>query len=495
MYGCYKIKFFDKNKNEIKSIYQKNTITDSGKKKILDMLSFNLTDTYGYKKADIHKGKFSLNGVEKKYKTSFFGWEQVSHPFNVLGSRITLPETEISKNTLTEKNNLSEEKADKILNIQNKTRIDWGSTDSGTYSLDSYKVWFNVAIGVVDEIEEFELPLINETSEILNEENEIKLLGTPIYPNSVTLKSKVIANHEEYEEGKDFKINYKNGILKILNDELREIKEKVNSKNSDNTSGLETPNNIRNIIEITYKWNAARYIDELKNGICGVYINAQPSIKNDSSSYGEKCFFGMGSFSSNLGETWEGYSFPWKGTPLKKINEMNQTDARAGMNLTAFHSLNTEYEHYFPTFPYTFMNPTSFSFAFSSDGKNSFQIKNLNFLVPNFPPPTLQEIVLNNTIIKQIEWSGSGIDDNGYFAEWKTCLDAEEAIGVSFTNISTRYSLAQIKKNNINGWNEIEFPETGSETFSRATFEEAWTKENELIEVSYRIYFSEKETV
>ena len=102
---------------------------------------------------------------------------------------------------------------------------------------------------------------------------------------------------------------------------------------------------------------------------------------------------------------------------------------------------------------------------------------------------------LNNTIIKQIEWSGSGIDDNGYFAEWKTCLDAEEAIGVEFTNISTRYSLAQIKKNNKNGWNEIEFPETGSETFSRATFEIPWIKENELIEVSYRIYFSEKETV
>ena len=58
MFGCYKINFLDKKK----TIYQKNSITDEGRKKILDMLSYNPTTTFGYKKADISNGIFELNG-------------------------------------------------------------------------------------------------------------------------------------------------------------------------------------------------------------------------------------------------------------------------------------------------------------------------------------------------------------------------------------------------------------------------------------------------
>ena len=87
MYGCYKISVFDKNKNEKKIIYQKNTITANGKKKILDALSFNPSGSYGYRIAEkIPKGKFELNGQICEYETSFFGWGYVHHPFNKSGN-------------------------------------------------------------------------------------------------------------------------------------------------------------------------------------------------------------------------------------------------------------------------------------------------------------------------------------------------------------------------------------------------------------------------
>ena len=486
MFGCYKIKILDKNNTEKKSIYQKNSITGDGRKKILDMLSYNPATTFGYKKANITNGTFELDGKICHYKTSLFGWEKINHPFNFdnpnYSSYKELLESETAKNIITENNNLSEEQSDRILKIENNLKVDWGCNNSQTsgsnngYTLNSYKVWFNVGIGMVEQEEKFDLSL-----PIINADNEIKLFGNPIYKNTVELISETFPNAKPYIYESDYTIDFEKGILKIKNEEL---------KNSffDESTNVSIPN----VLKITYTWNGARYIDELRNGICGIYINAQPSIKLNCSSIGEKNYFGMGTFSYNNGESWEGYSFPWKGIPLKEINK-NSNDPRSGMNLTSFYSINTDFEHYFPTFPYTFINPTNFSFAFSSDGNNSFFVKNLNFLVPDFPPFTLQEIGLisdEKEIKKSIEWSGIGNDENGTFAEWKTYLDINEGNDLNFKSIQTYFN--DNMKNLKDGWNEMEYPEFGNTIFSNAEFENEWIKQkDELMEISYRIYFSE----
>ena len=489
MFGCYKIKILDKNNTEKKSISQKNSITPEGKKKILDMLSYNPTTTFGYKKANIANGTFTLESGEIcRYKTSLFGWKKINHPFNFdnpnYSSYKELSESEIARQIITENNNLTEEQSDRILKIENNLKVDWGCNNSKTegsnngYTLNSYKVWFNIGIGMVDQEETFDL----SEEGIINADNEITLLGNPIYPKTVELISTVVENAKPYTYGDDYIIDYSKGILTIKNEE---IKNAFYNKDSDKK--------ISNVLKITYTWNGARHIDELKNGICGIYINAQPSIKSNCSSIGANNYFGMGTFSYDNGENWEGYSFPWKGIPLKEINK-NSNDPRSGMNLTSFYSTNTEFEHYFPTFPYTFINPTNFSFAFSSDGENSFFIKNLNFLVPDFPPFTLQEIGLISDakeIKKSIEWSGMGEDDTGTFAEWKAYLDTNEGNGLEFKSIKTYFN-NNMKNQEKYGWNEMEYPESGKTDFSEADFTQTFTKgKDELIEISYRIYFSE----
>lgn len=491
MYGCYKINFLDKkNKSCKRSLLQKNSITDEGKKKVLDMLSYNLSGTYGYKIAkNIHNGTFELEGKKFSYRSSFFGWGKVSHPFNE-DSYTELAETEIAKQVLTENYNLTESQVDKILSTENKRRIDWGFTDSQTigsnngYELSSYKTWFNIGIGMVEYEEKFTLPLINETSEIMNSDYEIKLFGNPIYRNTVEVISEVIPDAKPYVEGRDYNIDYKDGKLKIINDDLRK--------------NLSVSGTIRNEIKISYVWNGARYIDELKNGICGVYVNAQPSMKLDSSSYGSQYYFGMGTFSYDNGESWTGYSFPWKGFPLEKINK-NSIDPRAGMNMTGFFASNTEFEHFFPTFPYTFINPTNFAFAFCTNGENSFQIRNLNFLVPEFPPFTINEIEIvsdSKSIKKSIEWCGTGEEDDKFFAEWKMYLNADEGNEIDFSIIRTYFD--DKMKNLIDGWNDMQYPDKGEIMFSEANFLDesnnpsTWRKNSdEVVEISYRIYFNE----
>ena len=71
-------------------------------------------------------------------------------------------------------------------------------------------------------------------------------------------------------------------------------------------------------------------------------------------------------------------------------------------------------------------------------------------------------------------------------------MDADEANDVNFKFIRTYYN---DNMNNIkDGWNEIEYPKIGDIMFSEAEFTEEWTKnENDMIEISYRIYFSEVE--
>lgn len=486
MFGCYKIKIFNKNNVEKKSIYQKNNITEEGRKKILDMLTYNPRGTYGYKKAE-NQGTFEKDGEKISYRNSFFGWGSVSHPFNKTGSYTTLAETEVAKNILTENYNLTEEQADRILKVNNNLRINWGANDSQTsgnnngYDLSSYKVWFNVSIGMVDWEEKIELPLIGENNDTINADNEITLFGSPIYPKTVTIISTKIPDVKPYIEGYDYSVDYEKGMLKLLRpDELR--------KNLQTEDGQDI---IRNEIKITYIWNGARYIDELKNGICGVYVNAQPSVKTNSSSYGSQNYFGMGTFSYDMGKNWQGYSFPWKGQPLENLN--TNSNPLFGKNMTAFYATNTEFEHYFPTFPYTFINPTNFAFAFSSNGENSFYIKNLNFLVPDIPPFTLQEIGIVSgeyEIKKQIEWQGVGEENGEVYAEWKTYLDINEGNGKTFNTIRTYFN--EKMKNTKDGWNEMEYPEFGQTKFSEAEFSESWEKtEDDLIEISYRIYFNE----
>ena len=94
-------------------------------------------------------------------------------------------------------------------------------------------------------------------------------------------------------------------------------------------------------------------------------------------------------------------------------------------------------------------------------------------------------------IKKPIEWMGAKTDENGeIFAEWKTYIDTEEANGTSFKRIKTYFS--EKMKNTCDGWNELEYPEIGDVAFSEAEFPEVWEKENdEVIEISYRIYFNE----
>lgn len=490
MFGCYKIKFLDKNKSEKKSVCQKNTITEEGRKKILDMLSYNLSGSYGYKIAK-NNGYFYLDDKKVEYYTSFFGWGEVNHPFNTSGSYSILSETEIAKQVLTENYNLTEKQADRILSPENKKRVDWGLSDSKTsgsnngYALSSYKTWFNVGIGMVDQEEEFTLPLLNENSDLIDADNQIKLFGSPIYKKTVTLISETIPDSRPYAEGTDYNIDYDKGVLTILNNNLRKNLSETEEK--------------RNQIKITYTWNAAKHIDELKNGICGVYINAQPSMKSDSSSSGSENYFGMGTFSCDNGKKWSGYSFPWKGLPLENINN-NSTDARVGMNMTGFFSSNTEFDHYFPTFPYTFANPTNFAFAFSTNGENSFQIRNLNFLVPDFPTPTINEIAVvseNEKIKKQVEWCGIGEEEEKYFAEWKMYLNADEGNDIEFSSIESYFSEYDMKDLK-DGWNEMQYPEYGDIIFSEAKFLDAknnptsWKKNNdEVVEISYRIYFNE----
>jgi hypothetical protein len=165
------------------------------------------------------------------------------------------------------------------------------------------------------------------------------------------------------------------------------------------------------------------------------------------------------------------------------------------MNMTGFNSINTEFDHYFLTFPYTFINPTNFAFAFCTNGENSFQIRNLNFLVPDFPPFTLNEIELisgENRIKKQVEWCGIGEEEGKIFSEWKIYLDADEGNEMIFDSISTYFnnSMRELK----DGWNEMQYPEVGNVKFSNALFSEQWEKNSdEVIEVSYRIYFNEIE--
>lgn len=497
MFGCYKIKIFNKNNVEKKSIYQKNNITEDGRKKILDMLTYNPMGTYGYKKAE-NQGTFEKDGKKISYRNSFFGWGSVSHPFNKEGSYTTLAETEIAKNILTENDSLTEEQADRILKVNNNLRINWGANKSETngnnngYDLSSYKVWFNISIGMVDWKEEIELPLIDdENNDIINADNEIKLFGSPIYPNTVKIINTKIPDVKHYDEKKDenyrggdkyYSVDYEKGVLK-LSDDLREE--------------LQTKD--RNEIKITYIWNGARYIDELKNGICGIYVNAQPSVKTNSSSYGSQNYFGMGTFSYDMGKNWQGYSFPWKGQPIENLDK--NSSPVFGKNMTAFYSTNTEFEHYFPTFPYTFINPTNFAFAFSSNGENSFYIKNLNFLVPDIPPFTIQEIGIVSgeyEIKKQIEWQGVGEENGEVYAEWKTYLDINEGGGKTFDTIRTYFNEKTKNakdgwnENTNDGWNEMEYPEFGQTIFSEAKFSESWEKtEDDLIEISYRIYFNE----
>ena len=497
MYGAYKISFLDKNKNEKKSIYQKNKITANGRKKILDMLSYNPVDTFGYKKAEkIYEGTLVKDGKKRNYKSSFFGWKKTNHPFLETSE---FSEVGYAKEVLTENGSLDERSADRILKTDNRLRISWGKNKSGISELNSYKTWFVIALGIVEEVEEFALPIkdnssssssssTNESSSssssIINDDNQIKLFGSPIYK----VEKVVSTNHNSpitYKEGSDYSIDYENGILTV-SDEMR--------KNLGGENEI-----IRNEIEITYTWNGSRYIDELKNGICGVYVNAQPSVKSDSSSFGINNYFGMGTFSYDNGKTWQGYSFPWKGQPLTEINKFTSynNNAYVGKNMTAFFSLNTEFEHCFPTFPYSFISPTNFAFAFCTDEKNPFHIKNLNFLVPDFPPPTLQEIELSNgknSVKKQIEWSGVGNDDDGnVYAEWKTYLDLDEGNDITFTKINTYFSekIYEIG-DDYKGWVEMTYPETGKIDFSEATLENPIEKiEDDLIEISYRIYFDE----
>ena len=520
MYGCYKISVFDKNKNEKKSIYRKNNITKDGKKKILDMFSFRPNGTFGYKKAEkIYEGSFQLNGKTCKYKSSFFGWGIVNHPF----TSSTLSETSIAKNVLTEGGSLSERDVDRILKTNNTLKIDWGknisytsdsSSNDGGYGLNSQRVWFNIAFGTVEQTEKFVLPIIDDPEiekmgyftkyelgengnvtkpegvTIVNADGEIKLLGHKIYKGSVSVKGIVTTSPKNYTEGNDYQIDYENGKL-IINSEMRENLYVEDNSNTNNSNPESTENKIiRNEIEITYTWCGAEYIDELKKGICGVYVNAQPSVQSNSSSSGNNNYFGMGTFSCDCGKSWGGYSFPWKGQPLENINFSNYSSE--GKNMTAFYSLNTEFEHYFPTFPYVFVNPTNFAFAFCSSGTNSFHIRNLNFLIPDFPQPSLQEIELvgddEKSIKKPIEWSGVGEDENGIYAEWKTYIETTEANNMEINKVKTYFSNQM--KNQESGWQTIEYPEIGTELFSEATFDDSQIKNNdESIEVSYRIYF------
>ena len=138
------------------------------------------------------------------------------------------------------------------------------------------------------------------------------------------------------------------------------------------------------------------------------------------------------------------------------------------------------------------MNPTNFAFAFCSDGTNSFHIKNLNFLIPNFSPSVIQEIEIvsqKTSIKKQIEWAGMGQEGNEIFAEWKTYIDTNEGNEVVFDKIRTYFT--EKMKNTESGWQEIELSDVGDVVFSEAPIN-LKKESNELIEISYRIYFNEK---
>lgn len=503
--GKYTIKIKKENKT-IKEFSQKNNLTDLGKKQILDILSYGIKNQYGFEVIDLSNGYLEKDGKTYNYYSSFFGWNEVNHPFNVniedSGYKI-LKESEIAKQVLTQNNTLSEEQSNVILKKENNITLDWGTKSSTSGSnngenLSSYKVWFNIAIGRVDTEQKVELPINSDTEESISE-YEIKLEGYPIVKGSVVIKSDTIPENPIYDEDKDYIVDYDKGIIKIINKEL--------------FNNLSESDIINNTISISYTWCGTKYIKELKNGICGVYLYAYPSVNTNSSMWNNNNYFGMGCFSSDLGKTWGDVSFPWRGTPdnMKQFVSVGN-DSRSCMPMTGFSTKNSKNEHYYLTMPWTFNQPTDFCFSYCSSGEYSFFIKNLLFIIPEIQPNIPQiiglgtndsdEISFSNFVLKkELEWAGVTYEQEDKeflnpIATWKAYLDTDEGNDIEFKEIGLFFNNLETQEKP--GWGYLVRTNENMELFSRAVFKNeeglatSWTKTNdEMIEISYSLIFTE----
>jgi hypothetical protein len=485
--------------------------------KIVEISIKNLDTNKEVKKSDYYLTNYSLtitentdkevwyevfvaykNNSNKKYYSSFFEYGTVNHPFK--GGRYpTLPENSIAQEVITQNNTLSYQEANRVLDIENKQKVDWGTAKiTSDYKLDSYKNWFIITFGMIDEKIKVNLPIIDDDC-------YIQLPHKNILKDKIKITSIIDNNYISYYLGSNFTVDWENGIVHFIKNETNNIcvtknfYENVDSSDSSSYSNVGYKNNI---VEIEYKWSCAKDIPELKNGVCGLYVNAKPSVVYNSSTYLETNYFGIGCFSCDYGNTWNGSVIPWKGQEIKNFNLLG-TNSYYSHNMTGFFALGYKEEHVFLTLPYATISPTNFAFAFSTNGENSFFMKNLVFLTNSATPNSPCEILLSNQktinddsstsdsnsvveIKTKVEWCGIKEDENGsVYAEWKGYLYPDEGNEIDFKSVNMLFS------NTLTETSEIKYPDSANIKFSSTDFEETWQKNaNETIEVSYKIFFS-----
>lgn len=533
-----KYSFVKKNKNnEIIDQFDKtNTITNLGRKRILELWaetsSHNSFDNlYGLKPIDLSSFKIKPvfeNGLttnsagncellfddsnEWTVKTTFFNCGILKSPFkynNYDNSYIWFNNYD---NSIS---GYDSETTDKVLNYNSRFSTIWnsGSTDS-----DKLENWHNIDINKVNCKQKIRVTGIDVVYDLWD--------GYVLDDNNSTIKKDIVFKYFPINEEEDFfssnsarfpdnlnilksvdclsvLIKYYNGSQYVFLDPENDYIINKNNK----TIVFKNNYFINRVTDVILEYQAHIITDDIKNGICGIYLDytySQNNMNTSKESFEEQNIFGNGSFSINGGETWDKYiCFPWGGTPIEKYELDSSTDFTSKNTFWINDFANGISKHYFLFYPYIFKGATNFSFYKKLLNNNIIQIKKFNFLCPNFLPQTPQVIALGSGT-NSIDVSNEDLDnpeiyldvkkwypsESDTIASWKSYIDFDVGNNINFTEIGLFYGDTYIK-DSLNGWTNIKpiDKDDCNKLFSRTLLgENSFIKnEDESIEVTYEL--------
>lgn len=533
-----KYSFIKRNKNnEIVDKFEKfNTITNLGRKRILELWSESSSTTsfdnlYGLKSLDL--SPFNIKPVfnngsttnssgncellfdssnEWSVSSSFFNSGVLKSPFKYNN----YTDSYIWFNNYDEAiNGYDSESTDKILSSNSRFSTIWktGSTSSNKlhnwHNIDINKVFCKQKIvvkGIDIAYELWDGHILNNAGNV--EKKDIIFKYFPINEESNFLSSGIgrlpdDSNVLKSEKCLSVIVKYYNGTQYV---KLDPINDYIFNKDS-RTIIFKNNYFVNRTTDVIVEYQVHIITDDIKYGICGLYLDytyAQNSVNSSKNNFDEQNIFGNGSFSINGGKTWDKYiCFPWGGSPVEKYESDNSSNFSGKNTFWINDYADGISKHYFIFYPYVFKNATNFSFYKKLLTDNVIQIKKFNFLVPNFAPQTPQVIALgsgtsvvdiNNDNLENPEvyldvqrWHST---DEDTIASWKSYMDFDIGNGTEFTEIGLFYGDSYIK-DSTGGWTNINPIDKNDCTnlFSRTLLgDNSFTKsEDESIEVTYEL--------
>lgn len=519
--GKYSFIKRDKNNNVISKKQQYNTITNLGQKQILDLLLYstpvnNFKGMIGYDVLDLSTYKIKpvfSNGDTKIVKQNYINqlvsddysdqnptldkWEnrewtvQSSFFFDKKWGGNTFKLNKVfdctamsnydysfSWRNFIKRDSFSKQDVDAILNKDHKTYVNWG----GYYSPNNYDALFYQNIQNID----FFRVYCRQRVIVFKSSQQIDLWKGRIQGESWNDELKVVYKKDlsqTYNSGNFcFRAKYRaygsTGQFTYFTNSTDII-----ISDTKGTVTLASPvfpsiKNQQQGIEVILQYYVHYKDEQLKNGICGMYLDYNFVQKNNQNYFSKRSFFGNGIFSSNGGKSWDNYMcFPWAGTPKTygkcyylSFNNNNSWFSSGGLDtynspslLTTSQKQDGINQHYYSFYPYVYKNPTNFCFlTFFKD--QIIKIQNFLFLVPKFKPQvprafvfgngnqyqqSQEDVKLQNECLKLDATQCQTTSENGII-KWKTLLDFEQANDFTINQVGLVFgnqNLKQVKGN------------------------------------------------